>query len=239
MIAANVVHEAWQHGVSRLLFLGSSCIYPKAAPQPMHEEHLLTGPLEPTNEAYAIAKIAGVKLCESYNRQYGTAYLCLMPTNLYGPGDNFDLESSHVLPALIRKMHEAKQRGTPAVEVWGTGAPRREFMHVDDLAGACLHLLNLREDAYRSLSRELPTPLVNVGTGEDLTIAELSAIVRDVVGYSGKIVYDTTKPDGVARKLLDASRIRSFGWAPGIGLREGIEDTYRWYLEHVVAGGAA
>lgn len=222
-IQTNVISAAHAFGVKKLLFLGSSCIYPKFAPQPLIEEYLLTGPLEPTNEPYAIAKIAGIELVQAYRRQYGAHFISAMPTNLYGPGDNFDLETSHVLPALIRKIHEAKVRGEASVTVWGTGTPRREFLHVDDLAEACLFLMEHYDDAVP----------INVGTGEDLTIRELAEIVRDVVGFQGEIVFDPSKPDGTPRKLLDVSRITSLGWKPTIPLRQGIEMTYRWYLSHV------
>ncbi|MDI6692890.1 MAG: GDP-L-fucose synthase [Anaerosomatales bacterium] len=221
-IQTNVIDAAYRFGVRKLLFLGSSCIYPKHAPQPMKEEHLLTGPLEPTNEPYAVAKIAGIIMVRSYRRQYGFSGISLMPTNLYGPGDNFALETSHVLPALIRKFHEAKLAGAPAVTVWGTGTPRREFLHVDDLADAALFLMERYDEE----------DIVNVGVGEDVSIAELAEIVRDVVGYEGEIVYDTSKPDGTPRKLLDVSRLHALGWRARIGLREGIEQTYRWYCEH-------
>ncbi len=225
-IELNVIDAAYRAGVRRLLFLGSSCIYPKYAPQPMKEEHLLTGPLEPTNEPYAVAKIAGVKLCEAFNRQYGTRFLSVMPTNLYGPGDNFDLETSHVLPALIRKFHEAKASGAPQVVVWGTGTPRRELLHVDDLADACVFLMRRSDDVE----------IVNIGVGEDLSIRELAELVREVVGYRGEIVFDPAKPDGTPRKLLDVSRLAALGWKPRIPLREGIAGTYRWFLEHHGAG---
>ena len=220
-IELNTIDAAYRHGVRKLLFLGSSCIYPKFAPQPMKEEYLLTGELEPTNEPYAIAKIAGVKLCQAYNEQYGTDFISVMPTNLYGPRDNFDLKNSHVLPALIRKFHEAKERGEPSVSVWGTGMPRREFLHVDDLADACVYLMD-------SCSGSEP---VNIGVGKDISIKELAELVRDTVGYGGDIVYDTTKPDGTPRKLLDVSKLHSLGWQAKIPLREGIEQTYAWFLE--------
>jgi len=227
MIQANVIHAAYRQAVRKLLFLGSSCIYPKHAPQPMKEEYLLTGPLEPTNEPYAVAKIAGIKLCQAYNRQYGTRFISLMPTNLYGPNDNFDLETAHVIPALIRKFDTAKEEGAPYVTVWGTGTPRREFLHVDDLAAACLFLMAHYDE----------NEPINVGTGEDLPIAELAAMIKEVVGYRGEIVYDRSKPDGTPRKLLDVTRLRRLGWRPKIGLEEGLRDTYAWYRRHL-AGGA-
>lgn len=235
-IQTNVIHEAWRAGVKRLLFLGSSCIYPRECPQPIREDYLLTGPLEQTNRAYAVAKIAGVEMCRSYNQQYGTRYLAVMPTNLYGPGDNFDLQNSHVLPALIRKMHEAKLSAAPAVTVWGTGTPRREFLHSDDLADACLFLLNLPDEQYASLltPHALP-PLINVGCGEDVTIRELAETAQRVVGFKGSLVFDTSKPDGTPRKLLDVSRLAALGWVPRIRLDEGMAQAYRWYLEHAVA----
>ena len=231
MMEANVINAAFQQGVERLLFLGSSCIYPRLAEHPMREEALLTGVLESTNEPYAIAKIAGIKLCESYNRQYGTHYRSVMPTNLYGPGDNFDLENSHVLPALIRKFHEAKARGASSVEVWGSGTPRREFLHVDDLAAACVFVMGLDDENYQKHTQPMLSHL-NVGCGEDITIAELAGLVCDVVGYLGEIVYNLDKPDGTPRKLLDISRIQALGWRPQIGLRDGVESTYRWFLEN-------
>lgn len=221
-IQTNVIHAAWRHGVRKLLFLGSSCIYPKHAPQPIREEYLLTGPLEPTNQAYAVAKIAGLEMCRAYRRQYGFNAISLMPTNLYGPGDKFDLESSHVLPAMIRKFHEAKVSGSARVVLWGTGTPRRELLHVDDLADAALFLMERYEG-------EDP---INVGTGEDLSIRELAELVRTVVGYEGEIVFDASMPDGTPRKLLDVSRLHALGWRHRIGLREGIEQTYRWFTEH-------
>jgi len=221
-IQTNVIDAAYRHGVRKLVFLGSSCIYPKHAPQPMSEDCLLTGPLEPTNEWYAIAKIAGVKMCQAYRRQYGFAAISVMPTNLYGPGDNFDLQKSHVLPALIRKFHEAKLANEPTVTVWGTGSPRREFLHVDDMADACVFLME-RYDG------ELP---VNIGWGEDVSIRELAELVRDVVGQSGELRFDTSKPDGTPRKLLDVSRLNALGWKPKISLRDGIAATYRWFLQH-------
>ena len=220
-IQLNVIDAARRHGVEKLLFLGSSCIYPREAPQPMREEHLLTGPLEPTNEPYAIAKIAGIRMCQAYWKQYGCRFISVMPTNLYGPNDNFDLETSHVLPALIRKCHEAKLEGAEAVEVWGTGRPRREFLHVDDLADACLFLM-----------REYESPeVLNVGVGEDISIADLARLVADEVGYEGAIRFDTSKPDGTPRKLLDVSRLSELGWTARIGLAEGIRSTYAWFRE--------
>jgi len=220
MIEANVIEAARAAGVEKLLFLGSSCIYPKLAEQPIAEQALLTGPLEPTNQWYAIAKIAGIKLCQAYRRQHGCDFISAMPTNLYGPGDNFELQSSHVLPALIRKAHEAKQAGAASVTVWGTGSPRREFLHVDDLADACVFLL-------QRYSGEEP---VNVGSGADVTIADLAALVCEVVGFDGGIVTDPSKPDGTPRKLLSSDRIAAMGWSPRIGLREGIADTYAAFL---------
>ena len=219
-VELNVIEAAHHHGVRKLLLLGSSCIYPKLAPQPMKEEYLLTGELEPTNEAYAIAKIAGIKLCDAYRAQHGDDFISVMPTNLYGPGDNFDLQNSHVLPALIRKFHEAKESEEPTVTVWGTGSPRREFLYVDDLADACVFLMHEYSEAGT----------INVGVGEDLSIAELAALVREVVGYEGEIVYDTSKPDGTPRKLLDVSRLEGLGWRAKTPLRDGVEETYRWYL---------
>lgn len=221
MIHATVVHAAHQFGVKKLLYLGSSCIYPRNTEQPMAEEQLLTGALEPTNEAYAIAKIAGIKLCEAYRKQYGDDFISAMPTNLYGPNDNFDLTSSHVLPALIRKFHEAKASGDDEVVIWGTGTPRREFLHVDDLADACLFLMGRYDDALH----------VNVGTGEDLSIRELAEMVGAIVHPSARLVFDSSKPDGMPRKLLDVSRLHALGWRHRIGLREGISATYEWFLE--------
>jgi len=228
MIEANVIHGAHRTGAAKLLFLGSSCIYPKLAPQPMTEDALLTGPLEPTNEWYAIAKIAGIKLCQAYRRQHRADFISAMPTNLYGPGDNFDLMSSHVVPALIRKMHEAKLAGLREVEVWGTGRPRREFLHVDDLADACIHLL-------RHYSAEMH---LNVGCGEDLPIGELADVVRRVVGFEGGLRFDPSKPDGTPRKLLDTSRLTALGWRPRVALEAGLESAYRWFLDHPEARAA-
>jgi GDP-L-fucose synthase len=229
MIHATVVHAAHLFPVKRLLYLGSSCIYPRECAQPMKEEHLLSGLLEPTNEPYAIAKIAGIKLCQAYRKQYGSDFISAMPTNLYGPNDNFDLASSHVLPALIRKFHDAKAEGRAEVEVWGTGSPRREFLHVDDLADACVVLMR-RYDAAEH---------VNVGTGEDLTIRELAEMVREIVHPEGRLVFDATKPDGTPRKLLDVSRLHALGWRHKIPLRDGIAASYRWFLDnHETARGA-
>jgi len=219
-IQNNVIRSAYQTGVRKLLFLGSSCIYPKLAPQPIPESALLTGPLESTNEPYAIAKIAGIKLCQAYTREYGTNFISVMPTNLYGPNDNFDLETSHVLAALLRKAHEAKSRNENKLIVWGTGESRREFLHVDDLAAACLLLLEKYDSAE----------IINIGSGEDVTIRELAKLVCDVVGFDGELVWDKTKPDGTPRKLLDVTRIRVLGWQPTIPLRKGIEQTHEWFL---------
>ena len=227
VMAANVIHAAYENGVAKLLYLGSSCIYPRECPQPIKEEYLLTGPLEATNEGYALAKITGVKLCQTYRKQYGCHFISAMPTNLFGPFDNFDLNSSHVLPALIRKFHDAKVQGASEVSVWGSGNPRREFLYVEDLAKACVFLLEHYDE---------PTP-INVGTGEDLSIRELAELVRGLVHPEAKIVFDQTKPDGTARKLLDVSRIHALGWRHLTPLKEGIEKTYRWYQEHVEGGG--
>lgn len=220
MIEANVIHSAYRTGVSKLLFLGSTCIYPKMASQPIREEYLLTGPLEPTNEAYAIAKIAGISLCRSYNRQYGTRFIAAMPTNLYGPNDNFDLEKSHVLPALIRKFHEAKVAGAPTVTVWGTGTPLREFIHVDDVADAALYLMRHHEG----------DDIVNIGSGEEISIRDLALLVKKVVGFEGELVFDASKPDGTPRKLSDVSRLHSLGWRHRIGLEDGVRETYEWFV---------
>ena len=253
-IQTNVIHAAWKAGAKRLLFLGSSCIYPRACAQPMKEKYLLTGPLEATNEPYAVAKIAGVKMCEAYNRQYGANFISVMPTNLYGPNDNFDLETSHVLPALIRKFHEAKlvvnseqstvngksvhrspftvNQKPPSVVIWGTGQPRREFLHVDDLADACLFLMSLDEESFRSLFTVQRLPLLNIGWGKDISIKELALLIKDIVGFEGEITFDTRKPDGTPQKLLDVSRITEVGWKPKISLRDGIKQTYDWCLRN-------
>jgi GDP-L-fucose synthase len=222
-IQTNLIDAAWRCGTRKLAFLGSSCIYPKLAPQPMREDALLTGPLEPTNEWYAVAKIAGIKMCQAYRRQYGFNAISLMPTNLYGPGDNFDLQNSHVLPALIRRFHEARERGDAEVVVWGTGTPRREFLHVDDLARAVVFLMRTYDEGE----------IVNVGCGSDVSIRELAEMVAGVVGFEGQIRFDTSKPDGTPRKLLDVARVTALGWRPEIGLREGIESTLQWYLGHL------
>ena len=225
-IQSNVIHGAFEAGVGRLIFLGSTCIYPKLAPQPLKEEYLLTGPLEPTNQWYAIAKIAGVKLCEALRRQHGVDFVSMMPTNMYGPGDNFDLQSSHVLPALIRKFDEAKGTGEP-VTLWGTGTPKREFMYVDDLASSILHVLRTPEE---TLFEAAPDGLINAGVGEDLSIADLAETIKKVVGADNPIEYDTTKPDGTPRKLVDVTRLFAMGWRPEVDLKEGIRRTYEWYL---------
>lgn len=222
MIEANVIHAAYQSEVKKLLFLGSTCIYPKLAEQPLKEDYLLTGPLEPTNEWYAVAKIAGIKLCQAYRVQHGCDFISAMPTNLYGPRDNFDLETSHVLPALIRKFHEAKEMNAPSVTMWGTGTPKREFCHVDDCASACLFLMNKYSDAE----------IVNIGVGEDISILELGKMIKKIVGFEGEIKFDDSKPDGTPRKLVDISRITSMGWQAKISLEEGIASTYQWYLDN-------
>ena len=226
MIEANVIHAAYTHGVKKLLFLGSSCIFPRLAPQPLKEEYLLTGELEVTNEAYAVAKIAGIRMCKHYNQQYGTNFISVMPTNLYGHGDNYDLETSHVMAALIRKFHEAKVNDALQVVVWGTGVPRREFLHVDDMADACVHLMENYDAADIG-------EFVNIGVGEDLTIRELAELIRDIVGYEGKIVYDTSKSDGTPQKLLDVMKLNRLGWKAKISLRDGIEQAYGWYVDHL------
>jgi len=225
MIEANVIHAAYTYGLKKLLFLGSSCIFPRLAPQPLKEEYLLTGELEVTNEAYAVAKIAGIRMCKHYNQQYGTNFISVMPTNLYGPGDNYDLETSHVMAALIRKFHEAKMGNKSQVVVWGTGAPRREFMHVDDMADACVYLME-------NCDAEDIGEFVNVGVGGDLTIRELAELIKDIVGYEGEIVYDTSKPDGTPQKLLDVSRLHGLGWDAKISIRDGIKQAYEWYVNN-------
>jgi len=225
----HIIHNAYRSGVKKLLFLGSSCIYPKHAPQPMKEEYLLTDELEPTNEPYAIAKIAGIKMCENYYKQYGCDFFSVMPTNLYGPNDNFDLETSHVLPALIHKFHLAKEQNKQAVILWGTGKPKREFLYVDDLADACIYLMN-KVNAIDIYSKDITH--LNIGTGEDLSINELAELIASVIGFDGDIEHDTSKPDGTPRKLLDISRIRSLGWNPEIGLEKGVELTYNWFLQN-------
>jgi len=230
LVEANVCRAAHATGVKRLIFLGSSCIYPRDCPQPIKEEYLLTGPLESTNRPYALAKIAGIEMCWSYNRQYGTKWLAAMPTNLYGPGDNYDLNNAHVLPALIRKMHEAKVSGASEVVLWGSGTPRREFLYVDDLANALVFLATLDDERYNTLVEPSRCPLINVGTGEDITIRELAETIAGVVGYKGRFVQDTSKPDGTMRKVMDVSRMRALGWQPRWGLRQGIAAAYADYL---------
>jgi GDP-L-fucose synthase len=224
MIQTNVIDTAYKTNVKKLLFLGSTCIYPKMAPQPLKEEYLLTGELESTNEPYAIAKIAGIKMCQSYNRQYGTRYISAMPTNLYGPNDNYDLETSHVLPALIRKVHEAKENNQPHVEIWGTGTPRREFLHADDLAEACLYLM----DHYEK------NEIINIGIGDDISIKELAEMIKQVVGYDGELQFNTFKPDGTPRKLVDVAKISNLGWKANIPLKEGLRSSYQWFLDNQV-----
>lgn len=231
-IQTNVIHSAYQAGVQRLLFLGSSCIYPRECPQPIRESYLLSGPLEPTNRPYAVAKIAGIEMCWAYNRQYGTRYLAVMPTNLYGPSDNYDLQTSHVLPALIRKAHEAKMRGDRSFTVWGTGTPRREFLYSDDLAGACVYLMSAAGNV-EALFNEAEPPLVNIGCGEDVTIAELAGLVAEVVGFEGEIVFDESKPDGTPQKLLEISRLKALGWQQIVELRDGVSLTYQDFLNFV------
>jgi GDP-L-fucose synthase len=229
-VQTNVLHESWRAGVKRLLFLGSSCIYPRDCPQPIKEEYLLTGPLEPTNRPYAVAKIAGIEMCWSYNRQYRTRFLAAMPTNLYGPGDSYDLNNSHVLPALIRKMHEAKQRGLEEVVIWGTGKPMREFLFSQDMAEACVYLLDLAAERFEELVSDTHPPLVNIGYGEDLSIAELARTVARVVGFRGNLRFDTSKPDGTPRKLLDSGRINALGWRASTGFDKGIAAAYQDFL---------
>lgn len=231
MVQCNVIHSAWEAGVERMLQLGSSCIYPKAVPQPMREAALLTGPLEPTNEPYAVAKIAGIKICESYNRQYGVDYRSVMPTNLYGPGDNFHPENSHVLPALIRRFHEAAQEVKDEVVIWGSGTPRREFLHVDDMAAASLFVMDLDKSIYDA-NTQPQLSHINVGSGVDVSILELAQMVASVTGYKGEIALDRTKPDGTMRKLMDVSRLADMGWKASIDLENGVRETYQWFLEH-------
>jgi GDP-L-fucose synthase len=229
MMQANIIHEAWRHDIRKLLFLGSSCIYPRLAAQPIREDSLMTGQLEPTNEAYAIAKIAGIKLCESYNRQHDTDYRSVMPTNLYGPGDNYHPENSHVIPGLIRRFHEARIANAEKVIVWGSGTPKREFLHVDDMALASLHVMDLDRQRYDAATQPMQSHL-NVGSGEELSIGELARIVMQVVGFQGRLEFDTSKPDGTPRKLLDVSKLASLGWAPGIPLKTGLQETYQAFL---------
>ena len=231
MIEANIIHQAWHAGVKKLLFLGSSCIYPKLSEQPMQEQALLTGVLEPTNEPYALAKIAGIKLCESYNRQYGTDYRSVMPTNLYGENDNFHPENSHVIPAMMRRFHEAKQSGANEVVVWGTGTPMREFLHVDDMATACVHVIQLDNETYEANTQTMLSH-INVGTGIDCTIRELAETMARVTGFAGEIVFDSTKPDGTPRKLMDVSRLKALGWEAKISLEKGLKSTYQWFIEN-------
>lgn len=230
-IQTNVIHEAWRNKVRRLLFLGSSCIYPKDCPQPIREEYLLTGELEPTNRPYALAKIAGIEMCWSYNRQYGTRYIAAMPTNLYGPNDNYDLANSHVLPALIRKMHEARLNSASEVVVWGTGTPRREFLYSGDMADACLYLMEQQDGRLQSLFNDTQPPLVNVGCGEDLSIRDLAELVKDIVGFTGSLSFDASKPDGTMRKLMDGSKLERMGWRAGTSLRAGIAAAHKSYLQ--------
>jgi GDP-L-fucose synthase len=234
-IQTNVIQAAYEVGVKRLLFLGSSCIYPRDCPQPIREDYMLTGPLEPTNRAYAVAKIAGIEMCWAFNRQYGTQYIAAMPTNLYGPNDSYDLQTSHVLPALLRKMHEAKLADVAEVQVWGTGSVRREFLHSDDMADACVFLMNLPDEIYEPIVRSnTQAPLLNVGCGEDLTVRDLAELIRDVVKFEGRLCFDTSKPDGTPRKLLDVSRMKQLGWTAGISLRDGLESVYKEYSRVLV-----
>jgi GDP-L-fucose synthase len=232
MIEANVIDAAYRSGVQKLLFLGSSCIYPKLAEQPMRENALLTGLLEPTNEPYAIAKIAGIKLCESYNRQYGIDYRSVMPTNLYGPGDNYHPENSHVIPALIRRFHEAKIKKVNEITIWGTGTPKREFLHVDDMAAASLHVMSLDADTYKKNTQPMLSH-INVGTGSDVTIRQLAEMLSDVIGFHGQLVFDDSNPDGTPRKLLNVGRLNNLGWSPRIGLKEGLGSTYEWFVNNL------
>lgn len=231
-IQNNVIHQSYAHGVKKLLFLGSTCIYPKNAPQPMKEEYLLTSPLEYTNEPYAIAKIAGIKMCESYNLQYGTNFISVMPTNLYGPNDNFDLETSHVLPALMRKMHEAKEQNAPSVEIWGSGTPRREFLYAEDMADACVFVMEKVDfkDLYGSTCKEVRNTHINIGTGEDVSIKELAELIKKSVGFKGKLVFNTQKPDGTMVKRTDPSKLHALGWKHNVELEEGVSRVYEWYV---------
>ena len=232
MVECNVVHQAWKHGVRKLLFLGSSCIYPRLAQQPMVESELMQGSLEPTNEPYALAKIAGIKLCESYDRQYGTDYRSVMPTNLYGPGDNYHPENSHVIPALLRRFHEAKESGADTITIWGTGKALREFLHVDDMARACVHVMNLPLEEYKAVTDPRLTH-INVGSGVDCSIAELVSSIAEVTGFTGRIEYDTSKPDGAPRKLMDNSKLKALGWQPQFSLKDGLRDAYQWYVDNI------
>lgn len=243
VIETNVIHESWRSGVKRLIFLGSSCIYPRDCPQPIREEYLLTGPLEPTNRPYALAKIAGIEMCWSYNRQYGARFLAVMPTNLYGPGDNYHPENAHVIPALIRRFHEAKINSQPTVTVWGTGRPRREFLYSDDMADASVFLMNLPEDKFRGLlgsddykTGKFEPPLINIGMGEDLTIADLAEMVKQAVGFPGEILFDSSKPDGTSRKLLDVNKLSQMGWRPALSLRQGLQLAYGEFTRRLSAG---
>ena len=231
IMECNVIHQAWQSGVYRLMFLGSSCIYPRLASQPIKESELLNGKLEPTNEPYAVAKIAGIKLCESYNRQYGTDYRSVMPTNLYGPGDNYHPENSHVIPALLRRFHEAKLSNADSISIWGSGTSLREFLHVDDMARASIHVMDLPLEEYRQVT-DPRLSHINVGSGVDCSIAELVGVIQDVTGYRGNISYDTSKPDGAPRKLMDSTKLKSLGWQPQYTLKEGLADAYQWFVEH-------
>ncbi len=233
-IQTNIIHSAYKNQVKRLLFLGSSCIYPRDCPQPMKEEYLLTGPLEPTNRPYALAKIAGIEMCWSYNRQYGTQYLAVMPTNLYGPGDNYDLNNSHVIPALIRKFHEAKVNNQPTVTVWGSGTPKREFLYSDDMADACLYLMSLPSERFSLLLTPHSSPLINIGCGKDQTIQEVAELVKEVVGFAGGIVFDDSKPDGTPRKLLDIGRLEALGWSPSISFEEGLGQSYEDFTSGIM-----
>ncbi len=232
IVQDNVIHQSWKSGVKRLLFLGSSCIYPRDCPQPIKEEYLMSGPLEPTNRPYAVAKIAGIETCWAYNREYNTRFLTVMPTNLYGPGDTYNLESSHVLPALIRKMHEAKERGDEKVTAWGTGSPRREFLYSDDMAEACVHLLSLPDETLEGFLASGKAPIVNIGCGKDVTIKELVYLVKEIIGFPGKIAWDSGKPDGTPQKLLDVARFASLGWCPQTELSAGIKKAYADFLTH-------